>query len=1149
MAKLNRSNDSTNLGPGQLGINQGEFRDQQDVIGDSLLQLGGRGEVTPGSGAVNDPLNAPFVLYVNPYTGRDDFAFGSYATDNTDPLRRIELQRLECGYTEAAPFATLNRAIIEAGLITSKSYLTAATLPFQRVCVVLASGTYDLLCNAGVAASSITQFVPGTTTVDADFLEQFNPETVGGIILPRGCSVVSLDLRKTILRPGAGSVPAPASEAADYSNRRTMLRVTGECYAYGMTFMDEGGSTDSHHLMSCFEFASQTQVDDFYTKLDNAFGGLASANIDTPAARDTEWQIVGPQPPVGSLTEATDTTASASPYIYNCSIRSEYGLCGIFANGDGVGGFRSMVIAQFTGVSLQNDYTSWERYSGGAWAGVSSFTQYRNTDPDDIRMKTDRRSFHIRAVNRAVIQEVSVFAIGQGVHHWTQSGGELTITNSNSNFGGCAALSEGYQAEAPPQDTGYAATHQRVPTDLTEKTGNIRKIFLGTIDAGAGNTDTTIQLTSDIVNLGNYTLEPDEYIWIESSTTADYRARLGTQVNSDEIVVVSAFKTDNADGNAAPGDAIPGSTQTYPDIAGRRVYIRRLIDTRTQDERRYALLFDPLAAARLPQRDYILRTDGDGVGTASTIDTAVLRAGPTKLNNTSTNKVQVELKQINPDQSFRQNSVYRPGDSLITASKHYTCNKEFTSGSVLGASDLDDYFTENFVHMQDGNQGVGYMPEDYFKNTQPVLTFDGDADEAEDSTTLGWVLDAGAVQNVWTGTNTAAQKIQAQFKSATDYRGLERYLVSKGLTIDAPAVAAARDKSIPNQNSQEFRRPSIIRMYGHAFEWAGFGNYTKGLPQYQGGMLASNKFTYYGTSELGGRVYFTGFNEEGFSVSPRGIEDIQTGEVLSSEQINAPDIELDVPTEYDQLTVGTLDGDTVNVSIALNVTGTISGLPESNTSTKGIIETATVVEAGDETIDDKAVTPAGLQSELDKAVGGISGTPSGVFNWFTGTTAPTGWLVCDGSAVPNGTGTVQGITADFSDLYAVVGTTYGSAGTLPDMQGTFVRGWTLKDTGAYGATNPDPNRDFGSTQGDAAQEHGHDYTEPNGGLGHAHTAGSVGGNTSPGGQSGGAPGSTGYANINITIDGPNDIPGQTAFKGDANETRPVNIALLPIIKI
>ena len=106
-------------------------------------------------------------------------------------------------------------------------------------------------------------------------------------------------------------------------------------------------------------------------------------------------------------------------------------------------------------------------------------------------------------------------------------------------------------------------------------------------------------------------------------------------------------------------------------------------------------------------------------------------------------------------------------------------------------------------------------------------------------------------------------------------------------------------------------------MYGHAFEWAGFGNYTKGLPQYQGGMLASNKFTYYGTSELGGRVYFTGFNEEGFQRQPPRRRGHSNREVLAVEEINAPDLELDIPTNFDALNVTTLGAGTVNVSARL----------------------------------------------------------------------------------------------------------------------------------------------------------------------------------------------------------------------------------------
>ena len=69
-------------------------------------------------------------------------------------------------------------------------------------------------------------------------------QTVGGIILPRGCSVVSLDLRKQFCALAPDTVPAAADEAIDYSNRRTMLRVTGEGYYYGLTFMDEADATD-----------------------------------------------------------------------------------------------------------------------------------------------------------------------------------------------------------------------------------------------------------------------------------------------------------------------------------------------------------------------------------------------------------------------------------------------------------------------------------------------------------------------------------------------------------------------------------------------------------------------------------------------------------------------------------------------------------------------------------------------------------------------------------------------------------------------------------------------------------------------------------------------------------------------------------------
>jgi microcystin-dependent protein len=160
---------------------------------------------------------------------------------------------------------------------------------------------------------------------------------------------------------------------------------------------------------------------------------------------------------------------------------------------------------------------------------------------------------------------------------------------------------------------------------------------------------------------------------------------------------------------------------------------------------------------------------------------------------------------------------------------------------------------------------------------------------------------------------------------------------------------------------------------------------------------------------------------------------------------------------------------------------------------------------------------------------GNGSVPVGSVYHFASSTAPTGFLICNGDAVPNGSGTVQGVTADFSALYAILGTTYGVAGTLPDLEGVFIRG-----TGSQTISGITYSGTLGAKQSDAFQGHAHStdaqrYTEgPNQyqasqdyGDGANHPAASVG-----------AP--TAY----LTYGTPRT----------ASETRPANIALLPCIK-
>lgn len=113
---------------------------------------------------------------------------------------------------------------------------------------------------------------------------------------------------------------------------------------------------------------------------------------------------------------------------------------------------------------------------------------------------------------------------------------------------------------------------------------------------------------------------------------------------------------------------------------------------------------------------------------------------------------------------------------------------------------------------------------------------------------------------------------------------------------------------------------------------------------------------------------------------------------------------------------------------------------------------------------------AATKAYVDAAVGtGAFAVPTGSVFWFAGQTAPTGYLICSGGEVPNGNGWAQGINADFSALYSILGTTYGNAGELPDLRGEFIRGWS--QAGGTQRADVDVGRTFGSDQSDQVGEH------------------------------------------------------------------------------
>ena len=135
---------------------------------------------------------------------------------------------------------------------------------------------------------------------------------------------------------------------------------------------------------------------------------------------------------------------------------------GMHADGSKASGFRSMVVAQFTGISLQKDDRAFVKYNEATRSyegrsiskktgaelssGSSSLDKAKvyHLDSDAV-YRTGWDTTHIKISNDSVMQIVSVFAIGYNKHFETLSGGDASITNSNSNFGQFSLASEGFR--------------------------------------------------------------------------------------------------------------------------------------------------------------------------------------------------------------------------------------------------------------------------------------------------------------------------------------------------------------------------------------------------------------------------------------------------------------------------------------------------------------------------------------------------------------------------------------------------------------------------------------------------------------------------------------------------------------------------------
>ena len=516
------------------------------------------------------------------------------------------------GNSLARPFKTIQRALIESARF---SYVKGNNNDeTEKTTILLMPGSHTVDNRPGYSINSTGTIATADgsairslpLTLDSIFdltqkdndLYKFNSVN-GGIIVPRGTSIVGLDLRKTKIRPLY--VPNPTDDTVAYS---AIFRITGACYLWQFSIFDgdEFGTvytqpnnfelkstpTFSHHKLTVFEYADGinevgtqgvTDLAMYYAKLSKAYASGSGRQVDStdvfPGNKEgftsvrPEFEIVGAfaadplvitsikagdgltptrritvttQTPhgldagtpirisevtdslynistkvtevsaisdniffytlesdpalitptltsQGLVTIETDTVSGASPYIFNISMRSVWGMQGMHADGSKSTGFRSMVVAQFTGVSLQKDDRAFVKY-------IESSRQYENTfysagttqTGSDLSAKSSssgtvyhldseaiyRKGWeqtHIKMSNDAIVQVVSVFAIGYNKHFESRSGGDASVTNSNSNFGQLSLISEGFKKEAFEKDNKAFITHIIPPRtiDSTEE--------------------------------------------------------------------------------------------------------------------------------------------------------------------------------------------------------------------------------------------------------------------------------------------------------------------------------------------------------------------------------------------------------------------------------------------------------------------------------------------------------------------------------------------------------------------------------------------------------------------------------------------------------------------------------------------------------
>ena len=156
-------------------------------------------------------------------------------------------------------------------------------------------------------------------------------------------------------------------------------------------------------------------------------------------------------------------------------------MCGLHADGSKATGFKSMIATHFTGIGLQKDDNAFVKYNktSGTWQDQATLGTSVTLHTDGLALyKPEYENFHIKVTRESVAQIVSCFAVGYAKQFVTESGGDISLTNSNSNFGHTALESDGFKPEAFIKDNKAYITSIVPPKKTFNKSEDINCISI-----------------------------------------------------------------------------------------------------------------------------------------------------------------------------------------------------------------------------------------------------------------------------------------------------------------------------------------------------------------------------------------------------------------------------------------------------------------------------------------------------------------------------------------------------------------------------------------------------------------------------------------------------------------------------------------------